>query len=515
MNALNFASAISPNLAGGKDAILPRISIIDIGYSSSGLVSLLQESLPAHRRHEVVFRRLRMDRSNSINVFDTQLGMRRPLAAERQFLINFMNLICANGNQAPSGAMVGLISAAIDQIYDDFSDSREPRPYMPDDESLVDKALDEIGFESNDTTIWWEVVDILMAKGYIYEAEIAQRHAVPTVSDLVSASQSDQIVSLYGETINPETNEPLISSFQRMISEIVRDYPILSSHTRFSVGSSRIVALDLQDVTAKGTGTQALKKTSLMYMVARQVMTRSYFLDECEIISFHERGFMPEIYLDHHVKAARDNMKIPKIICMDEFHRTGKIHAIVDQVIQDAREGRKYNVDIRIASQFIEDFPISMIEVATGLVVCNAGTENSVSYLDKVYGLSENDRHIMRYNLRGPGKNGAPFWLLMRLKEQGEIRQELNLTLGPAEIWAFSTTSEDVALRSRLYELIGPKMARKILSTRFPAGTAKPDIEARVARFEERGERLDDDAREDLIENFAQELAQQAVLLKD
>lgn len=514
MNALNFASAIAPNLAGGSDPVLPRISIIDIGYSSSGVISLLQEALPAHRRHEVVFQRLRMDRSNAINVFDTQLGMRRPLSAERQFLINFMNLICSDGDKPPSSAMLGLISATIDQVYDDFGDSRSPRPYMQDDEPQVDKALSKVDLEISESTIWWDVVDALMVNGYKYEAEIAQRHAVPTVSDLVSASQSDQVVSLYGETTNPDTNEPLVSSFQRMISEIVRDYPILSSHTRFSVGSSRVVALDLEDVTAKGSGPQALKRTSLMYMVARQVMTRSYFLDEGEIASFAARGWMPEAYLDHHIQAARNNMKVPKIICMDEFHRTGKIQAIVDQVIQDAREGRKYNVDIRIASQFIEDFPVSMIEAATGLVVCNAGTENSIDYIDKIYNLSENDRYTMRYNLRGPGPNGAPIWLLMRLKGQGEVRQELNLTLGPAEIWAFSTTSEDVVLRRQLYDSVGPRLARRVLATRFPGGTAKPEVEARIARQEEQGERLDDDARQDLISDFAEELSKQAFLLE-
>lgn len=514
MNALNFASVLTPQLGAGDTARLPRISIIDIGYSSSGLISLIQEALPADRRHEVVFRRLRMDRSNSINVFDTQLGMRRPLSGERTFLTNFLNLICGSGDQPPSSSMSGLIGATIDQVYDDKNDHNAPNTYTTDDEPDVDRALARIGFEAHENTIWWEVTDALMEAGMIYEAEIAQRHAVPTISDLVSSSQSDQIVSLYGETRNPETNEPLIASFQRMISEIVRDYPILADFTRFSLGSSRVISLDLEDVTAKGTGAQALKRTSIMYMLARQVMTRSFFLDESEIHAFYQSGHLPDIYLDHHVQAARENMKTPKIICMDEFHRTGKIDAIVQQVIQDAREGRKYNVDIRIASQFIEDFPTSMVEVATSLIVCNAGSENSIDYINQMYHLSENDKRIIRYNLRGPSAMGAPIWMLMKLKGEGEIRQELNLTLGPAEIWAFSTTTEDVALRRILYESVGPRIARKLLSRRFPSGSAKSEIEARIARQEERGERLDDDQRDDLISDFANELAQQALTLE-
>ena len=56
---------------------------------------------------------------------------------------------------------------------------------------------------------------------------------------------------------------------------------------------------------------------------------------------------------------------------------------------------------------------------------------------------------------------------------------------GPAELWAFSTTVEDVALRERLYGTLGPRLARKVLARRFPGGTARPDIESRIARIEE------------------------------
>ena len=59
---------------------LPRIAIIDIGPSSSGLISLLKEALPASKRHLVAYHRLRMTPEYSINPFDTQLGCRYPTA---------------------------------------------------------------------------------------------------------------------------------------------------------------------------------------------------------------------------------------------------------------------------------------------------------------------------------------------------------------------------------------------------------------------------------------------------
>jgi len=513
MNAMNMASAISPNAGGGDKAILPRIAIIDIGPSSAGLISLIQEALPADRRHEAVFQRLKMDANYAINVFDTQLGMRKPLSGERTFLINFMSLVCGDGENAPTSAMRGLISASIDRAYEDLMDHHNPRRYIVDDNPTVDRALDDLGFEANGEVIWWDVVDFLAHHGRIHEAELAQRHAVPTIHDLVSAAQAEQVASIYSEVVDQVTNQPIIASFQRVISEVVRDYPILSGMTRYSIGSSRVVSMDLMDVTARGTGPSARKQTALMYMLARQVMTRDFFIDQDEIKLMAARGDLPEQYLEAHVESAKQNLQVPKIICMDEFHRTGNLPAITDQVLQDAREGRKFNVDIKIASQLIEDFPKAIVEVASSLIVCNAGSENSISYMDEMFRLTSGEKSILRHNLRGPTSRGAPLWALFKTKAEGQVRQELLLTLGPAELWAFSTTAEDVALRSALYDAIGPKMTRRVLAARYPGGSAKADIETRITRREEQGERLDDDGRGNVIGELVEDLKKQSYLL--
>ena len=515
MNAMNFATAITPSTAGGAEPVLPRMAIIDIGPSSSGMISLLQEALPAERRHEVVFRKLKMAPEHSINVFDTQLGMREPTANERQFLLNFLSLICGSGIEAPTSAMRGLITACVDRAYSDFSDTSNPRRYMRDEEHIVDAALDELGFEEHHETSWWEVVDELMAAGKLHAAEVAQRHAVPTLGDLVTASQTEQVSSLYEGAKDSETGQSIMDSFQRLISEVVRDYPILSSHTRFSLGSARVAALDLMDVTVGGASQAARKQTALMYMLARQVLTRDFFIDEAEMRAAAVKGILPDLYLEHHVARARENLQVPKLIGMDEFHRTGRIQMITDQVLQDAREGRKFNIIIKIASQLIEDFPESIIEVATGLFVCNAGSEGSIDYLDEHFRLTAAERHVMRYELTGPTSQGAPIWALLRMKKHGQVRQKLNLTLGPAEIWAFSTTAEDVVLRGRLYEVIGPTLTRRVLARRFPGGSAKSEIEARIARMEEAGSQLSNEQRRDVIGDLVEELKAAAYLVED
>jgi intracellular multiplication protein IcmB len=133
--------------------------------------------------------------------------------------------------------------------------------------------------------------------------------------------------------------------------------------------------------------------------------------------------------------------------------------------------------------------------------------------MDEMFQLSESEKSVIRYNLRGPSSNGAPFWALFRMKGEGQVRQELNLTLGPAEIWAFSTTAEDMTLRSRLYEILGPKLARQVLAARYPGGSAKSDIEIRVRKMEELGERLNDDNRGDIFGQLVEELRLQAYIM--
>lgn len=513
MNAINFASAITPSLAGGDNALLPRIAITDIGSSSGGVISLLQEALPANRRHEVVFQKLKNSISYAINIFDTQPGMRRPMSSERTFLINFMTLVCSDGETPPSGPMRGLIAAAIDRAYEDKMDHKNANRYLRDDQPQVDRALDELQFEESGETIWWEVVDFLFANGRIAEAEIAQRQAVPLISDLVSAAQAEQIAQIYREVVDPQSNQPLLAAFQRVISEVVAEFPILASSTKYSIGAARIVSMDLMDVTAKGTGAAAKKQTAMMYMLASQVMTRDFFLDKEEIVSKVVSGDLPPMYREWHIERAETNLQVPKIICMDEFHRTGRQPALTDQIIQYGREGRKFNIDVKIASQLIEDFPEPIIEIASSLVVCNAGSEHSIEYMNKMFKLTQGEQMVMRNKLTGPTKNGAPLWVMFKTKDEGQVRQELLLTLGPAELWAFSTTAEDVALRSRLYEEIGPKMTRKVLAARYPGGSAKSDIEKRIRRLEEQGERLDDEGRANIIGLLVEDLKKQSYMM--
>lgn len=61
--------------------------------------------------------------------------------------------------------------------------------------------------------------------------------------------------------------------------------------------------------------------------------------------------------------------------------------------------------------------------------------------------------------------------------------------------------------------ILGPRLARKDLAWCFPEGTARPEIESRIARIEETGAGTDSGQR-DVLGELVEELASAAYLLK-
>jgi intracellular multiplication protein IcmB len=492
-NAINLALCLASGLTR-----LPRIAIVDIGPSSSGLISLLKEALPVEKKHLVAYHRLRMDAQYAINPFDTQLGARYPMATERSFLVNFLTLLATPVGAAKSydgiTDMVGLI---IDELYKHFSDENNPNSYAKGIDLVVDGILEDIGFVSDQKTTWWEITDALFMAGFKNEARLAQRYAMPLLADVASICRLPAVQDLYGKLMTP-TNEDLIHAFSRMISSAVREYPIISQVTQFDLGDTRIVSLDLHEVARSG-GEAANRQTAVMYMLARYVLARHYYLTEEDLSHF------PDIYRSYHQVRIIEIREDAKRIIMDEFHRTAKASAVREQVIQDMREGRKWNVQVALISQSLDDFDEAMVEFATSVFIMDAGPEQAVNKTSKIFGLSDTARVALRTRVHGPKEGGATFLAQFATKE-GVNTQLLTATLGPIELWALNTTAEDVNIRNQLSRRLGPQQARRVLATRFPSGTATQLLEERYAEYKDQGNIIDNSLRSSVIDEIVNEL---------
>jgi intracellular multiplication protein IcmB len=492
-NTLNLALC----LAGGIQR-LPRIAIIDIGPSSSGLISLLRDALPLEQRHLVAYHRLRMTPEYAINPFDTQLGCRYPTPQERSFLVNFLTLLATPlGSDRPYDGISDMVGLVVDELYKNLADTGKPYPYTPDIEPMVDGILEEIGFMRDPRTTWWEVTDALFISGFPHEATLAQRYAMPLLADAASIVRTTTVEDLYGKITAP-TGETLINAFSRMISSVIREYPILSRVTSFDLGEAKVVSLDLDEV-AKSGGEAADRQTAVMYMLARYVLARHYYLSEENL------NDMPPQYRDYHKVRITEIREDPKRIVLDEFHRTSKAQAVRDQVIVDMREGRKWNVQIALLSQSIDDFDEVMVEFATSVYIMDAGPAQAIEKTAKIFGLSPTAQTALKTRVHGPREGGATFLAQFATKE-GINTQLLTLTLGPIELWAFSTTVEDAALRNKLYRQLGPAETRRLLARLFPNGSVKKIIEKRIANLKEQEGLITEESRLSVVDQLAEEI---------
>ncbi len=481
LNAMNLASVLAPPAGDLAAASLPRIAILDIGYSSRGLIELLKDALPPERHHEVAHLKLKMSSESAVNPFDTPPGMRVPPPSSREFLVNMLSVLTGADDAGGHCPLAGLSGAVIDRVYRQLSDEEHPRRYMRGEAPAVDARLAEIGFEAGDYPTWWEVADALFTNGRPPEAALAQSRASPVLADLVEASHAGNIVSLYRDALAGETGEPVLQVLRRSISEAIRDYPLLSGSTRFDAGHARIVALDLDEVVSSQSGAASQRQVSLMFMLARHLLTRGWTGDADVAVRAVEDGTLPSPYLEFHLDHARKARQSARLFCMDEFHRCGKLPGFRRQILQDIREGRKHNIRTALSSQSLDDFGNDILEAASTVFIFDAPTDRSVGRLADLFGLGEHEQSVIRDQLTGPGPQGTPFFAIIRHK-QGRCRQKLNLTIGAAELWALSTTPEDVALREQLQARTSAAEALLLLATRFPGGSAKAEIESAVAR---------------------------------
>jgi intracellular multiplication protein IcmB len=496
MNALNLGTVLSAG--NGK---LPYIAILDIGPSSSGLISLIRDALPLDRRHEVLHFKLRMTPQYSVNPFDTQLGCRYPMPEERAYLTELLTLLCTNPGSAPYDGMAQLCGLVVDEMYrwrDDAGANTEGRPYLMRIEHSVDDAIARYDIHLPHDPYWWDVVDALFDKGVYHEAMLAQRHAVPTLVDAVTASRRPQIRALLEETQIGASAETVLHAFERMVASSIREFPILASVTKFDIGGARIAAVDLQEVSPQGDDL-ADRQTGIMYMLARHAMIHSWWLGPDMLRS------VPEKYRGYHENRMRDVRESPKRINYDEFHRTSRTPAVRAQVVRDVREGRKWGVQIVLASQLLDDFSKDMVDLATGIWICGtAVSDRAITDTAKIFGLNDTARWVMRYRLTGPRPSGAPVLLLLSTNE-GRYDQHIINTLGPIELWALSTSQEDVVLRNFIYDNLGAVNGRDTLAKFFPGGSARHEIRRRTVVRAERGE-LETGSTSYIIEELAKEL---------
>jgi len=105
---------------------------------------------------------------------------------------------------------------------------------------------------------WRDVVTALCKAREYRLAEIAQRHAVPVLQDLIGASRTDQVKDMFGKLRIEVTAEQASDLFERYIYDVIRKFQTLNCR-RSSIldqhgSSSWILPRSLQPARRRPTG---------------------------------------------------------------------------------------------------------------------------------------------------------------------------------------------------------------------------------------------------------------------
>ncbi len=500
-NTINLGLALSPAVLGTQGAKLPLIGKADIGPSAEGFVRLIQEALGPARRHEAIYATMQFAAGYEFNIFDLQVGCQYPLPLERAFLQNFLTLATLPPDSTtPFEGLPQMIGLVIDEAYRLCTEvpGGSPKRYRRGVEPVVDEAIAGHRIDLHpDEPHWRDVVTGLCQAGEWRLAEIAQRHAVPLLQDLISAARTDQVKDLFSGLKIAVTHERASELFERYIYDVIRKYPTLNAPTKLDFGSARIIVLDLAAVAPTGSAA-ANRQTEMMYLLARHILARNFFLHPDYL------PFVPDAVREHHRQRFQEIWEAVKRLDYDEWHRTEGSPQVRAQAELDVREGPKHNIQLGFSSQRLKDMGDALISQSTGRFVLKAGDEREAEEIIERFNLSEASAQVVRYGLNGPGPAGAPFLAILQA-DGAKYEQKLVNSLGPIELWALSTTPGDTGLRNRLYDAVGFSEALRRLAKVFPQGTALPEIERRKSERLRRGE-LDVRAQAGVIDELAGEL---------
>ncbi len=481
---------------------LPYIGVIDIGVSSSGFISLIQDALPEARKHLAMYARIQNTEKYRVNQFDTQLGSRKPLPREREYMKNFLIALVTPPERGKAHMyMPEFCGRVIDEAFRKCSDQNErgsPKEFSPNVNAWIKEQVLQAGIHYQEATKWWELVDMLFERGMFYAASVAQRYAVPTLFDIANAGSDPSIKKDFEGAMDGGMS--VFDEFRLMIQSATGDFPVFNGATEFDVGESRVMAIDLQDVVTTGSRA-AEKQAALMYMMAINAFMRKVNICKEDLDSINSK------YRTYHTKRVEELSEDFKRLFVDEYHKTGNNPQLRESFLIYGRESRKWGLELALASQLPLDFA-DLANLATSTIIMDAGNEQTRAQIREVFGLSDTEIAALKNFVHGPQRGiGTTFLAKLKTKD-AELSQLFTSSCGGMELWALATTMEDRGLRSLLYSQIPSAAARRVLKKRFPSGSCKSYVDQQKSMSKsELGEGfVDEEATSSVIQKLGKEL---------
>jgi hypothetical protein len=485
---------------------------IDFGQSSVGVVDLIIDSLPPERKHEAIFKTFVNDGSMIKNVFDTRLSLRYPLSDHSQYLMSLFSIIC-DSLLAEAGVLnvMNILKTLIEEAYQE-KDPRvrqsSPNRYEPHGaEPQVIEALARIEYEPPYDAYWWEVADALADfgirnndPGITFAAQIAQRHAVPQIGDLLLIL--DRLSDRFKNTLLKD-GTALTNAIAACIASAINIFPCMTGRTNIDISEARVCVFDMSDAFGRGTTTFDDWRRSMFFAVVMRLQTEDLFVNlkdtGKEIEEGKERFGLNDLAVQHHLAYLESQAQIDKLFWADEVHRIGQVDGALSIIDSMALEGRKYNVGILLGTQIPKHFPPKILELASTFFVFGSSQSMSMANdVQEILTLTDDERDAIFQITKPTASKGAMVFAVFKTAV-GVQRLLLHFQMGGIKRWAYATEADERALRGILYRKgPSPDWARRTLAKNIP------DIQVAIkAKMDAEGGSM---SRQDAIEQIANDM---------
>ena len=323
---LYYSSCLSPGMTDGIGGYgMPYIRGMDFGHSQLGTTNAIRQWLPPHLQHEVLHITMQANDNHRINFFDTPLGCRTPPPTDVLSMRSILSTIMATEDGKSVEHMSDMVEQIVSDAFDYYSDktraNSDPKRYdrtaNVELHDVLTKYMTEAGLsmEGSEQWLWWHVVDQLaLSFGDYYWASIAQRYAVPNMTDIVSFT-TDSLVRQYDSVITSTgTGISLLKTFQLKAQGAVKQFPILRGPTNIGVGESRFAIMDVKNICSPFFTPEAYRQNAIMFLICDRALTSEFYRTAQDI---HE-DITNLDYHDYHLPRIRRMNAITKIKSLDE-----------------------------------------------------------------------------------------------------------------------------------------------------------------------------------------------------
>jgi intracellular multiplication protein IcmB len=141
-----------------------------------------------------------------------------------------------------------------------------------------------------------------------------------------------------------------------------------------------------------------------------------------------------------------------------------------------ANPKRKFGVRTVFASQYLDDYPQTILDSANSLYLLRVRTQD-FDILQTTFKVPRATLLKLLNTTKGPAPDGSGVTFLAVFQTtNGNVAQLLKNTVGPLRLWALNSTPANRALRNMLYDALDGKTARRLLADAFPGGSAENHI---------------------------------------